>query len=124
MNVSIPTALPGGQLPPTGSAGVETAGTRVLQPAVAVTATSQAAATPLPQLRSEQMKQAMERIRAAVAPVAQGLQFSMDEESGRTVITVVDTNTNEVIRQIPSEEVLQMSKELDRLQGLLLHHKA
>ena len=83
-------------------------------------------ATTLPQTQKsmEQMKQAFEKIKAAVAPMAQNLQFSMDESSGRTVVRVVDTSTKEVIRQIPSEEVLQMAQELDRMQGLLLRGKA
>ena len=125
MNVSIPTALPGGKLPPAGSAGAGTGAVSTPQPAPAFAAAQQAAATPPPpQLSSEQVKQAMEKIRVAVAPVAQGLEFSMDEASGRTVITVVDTNTQEVIRQIPSEEVLRMSQELDKMQGLLLRQTA
>ena len=34
------------------------------------------------------------------------LQFSVDDASGRMVIKVTDTETNEVIRQIPPEQVL------------------
>lgn len=56
--------------------------------------------------------------------MAQNLQFSMDKSSGKTVVRVVDTSTQEVIRQIPSEEVLQMAQELDRMQGLLLRGSA
>jgi len=70
------------------------------------------------------VQQAMEKIKVAIAPVAQGLQFSMDEASGRTVITVVDSSTKEIIRQIPGEEVLRMAQELDRMQGVLLRQKA
>ena len=124
MNVSIPATLPGGSNPPAaGSVGAGAAAAAMPQPAAA-TASQPAVATPSPQLSSEQVQQAMEKIRFAIAPVAQGLQFSMDETSGRTVVTVVDSTTKEVIRQIPSEEVLQMSHELDRLQGLLVRQKA
>jgi len=124
MNVSIPATSPGGSNPPAaGSVGAGTAATAMSQPAAA--ATSQpAVATPSPQLSSEQVQQAMEKIKVAIAPVAQGLQFSMDEASGRTVITVVDSSTKEIIRQIPGEEVLRMAQELDRMQGVLLRQKA
>lgn len=123
MNVSIPMALPGGGgTSPAASAGAGAVATP--QPAPAVAAIQQAAATPPPQISSEQVKQAMEKIRAAVAPTSQGLQFSMDESSGRTVIKVVDSSTQEVIRQIPSEEALKMAQELERMQGLLLNRKA
>ena len=37
------------------------------------------------------------------------LNFSVDEASGRSVITVIDTQTGEVIRQIPAKEVLAVA---------------
>jgi flagellar protein FlaG len=36
------------------------------------------------------------------------LQFSVDQASGRMIIKVTDTETNEVIRQIPPEQVLEL----------------
>ena len=41
------------------------------------------------------------------------LSFSIDEDSGRTVIKVMDMDTKEVIRQIPSEEVLKFARMLE-----------
>lgn len=52
------------------------------------------------------------------------LEFTIDEESGRRLIRLVDRQTQEVLRQIPSEEMLQIAKALDKLQGLLVHQKA
>ncbi len=124
MNVSIPATSLGGSNPPAaGSVGAGAAAAAMPQPAAA-TASQPAVATPSPQLSSEQVQQAMEKIKVAIAPVAQGLQFSMDEASGRTVITVVDSSTKEIIRQIPGEEVLRMAQELDRMQGVLLRQQA
>lgn len=53
------------------------------------------------------------------------LQFSVDDQSGRTVIKVVDRETKEVIRQIPSEETLQIAARLRAATaGLLVSDKA
>lgn len=41
------------------------------------------------------------------------LLFSVDEDSGRTVIKVMDMNTKEVIRQIPNEEALKFARMLE-----------
>lgn len=82
-------------------------------------------AVPLPgQARPEQVRQAVQQIRQVVAPVARSLQFSIDDETGKTIVRVVDSATQEVIRQIPSEEVLAIARVLDRLQGLLLRGEA
>jgi len=68
----------------------------------------------------EQVLQAVEEVRAAIEPVAQNLLFSIDDDTGRTVIKIIDSSNDEVIRQIPSEEMLAISKALDKLQGLLI----
>lgn len=40
------------------------------------------------------------------------LEFSVDKDSGRTVIKVLDSDTQDVIRQIPGEEALQYARML------------
>lgn len=41
-----------------------------------------------------------------------GLSFALEDELNRTVVTVTDTNTEEVIRQIPSEEFIKLAKRI------------
>jgi flagellar protein FlaG len=56
---------------------------------------------------------------------ATGLSFSTDKQSGLTVIRVTDTETNEVIRQIPTQEALAMTHTIDSdLRGNLVNQKA
>lgn len=73
---------------------------------------------------SEQVQKAVENLRQAVQSSSANLQFSVDGDTGKTIIRVVDGDTKEVIRQLPSEEVLQLAKSLDKLSGLLLKQKA
>ena len=40
------------------------------------------------------------------------IHFSIDEDSGHTVIKVMDLSTQEVIRQMPNEEALQFARKL------------
>lgn len=72
----------------------------------------------------EQVQQVAQQLQRVAEPMARNLQFSVDGETGKTVIRVVDGATKEVIRQIPSEEVLAIARAMDRLQGLLLRGKA
>jgi len=46
----------------------------------------------------------------------QNLSFSFDDEANRSVIKVTDSNSGDVIRQIPSEEVLALSERIKNLQ--------
>ncbi len=57
------------------------------------------------------------------------LLFSVDDSTGRVIVTVRDSETNEVIRQIPSEELLALSQHLsdaseDDVSGFLFESKA
>ena len=72
----------------------------------------------------ETLLQAVQEVRNAIKPVAQDLRFSIDDDTGRTVVKVVDSTTDEVIRQIPSKELLAISKALDKLQGVLIKQEA
>lgn len=44
------------------------------------------------------------------------LSFMMDETSGRSIIKVIDRSTEQLIRQIPSEELLKVAQDIKRLQ--------
>jgi len=62
---------------------------------------------------------AVERLNALMASHQRSLRFSIDASSGRTVITVINDETNEVVRQIPAPELLQIAHNLDDLGSLI-----
>ncbi len=72
----------------------------------------------------EAVAAAVQSANAYVQSVSSSIQFSLDQDSGRTVVKMVDTETEEVLRQFPSEEMLAISKSLDRMQGLLINREA
>ena len=69
------------------------------------------------------MIEVMHQMQDHVQSIERDLDFRVDEESGRTVITVTDPETEEVIRQIPSEEVLNVMHHLREGGGLLMEEK-
>jgi flagellar protein FlaG len=56
--------------------------------------------------------------------IQRGLKFKVDSELDKTIITVYDAATEEVIRQIPSEEVLNFARTLNRGDAALIDVKA
>ena len=82
-------------------------------------------AAPPEQPSREQIKQAVEEMRKSLSQTAaNNLQFSIDDETGQTIVRVTDQQTGELIRQIPSEELVALAKSLDRMQGMLLRQQA
>jgi len=133
--MSIP-AITNGLAPPTSSSGSRPAAetipssspqaTAPLTPQ-AVEATQAAAQSGSSRLLPDQVKQAVDALQEAFKPVAQDLQFSIDEDTGKTVVKIVDAVTKDVIRQIPGEEVLAIAKalgKLDKLHGVLVKQQA
>lgn len=73
---------------------------------------------------SDQVQQAIKEVTAVTQAKASSLQFSIDEDTGATVVKIVDSETHDVIRQIPAEEILAIARSLDKMAGLLLKQKA
>jgi flagellar protein FlaG len=72
----------------------------------------------------EQVTQALKSINELLQTRSPDLEFSLDRDSNRAIVRVVDKETQEVIRQMPSEDVLQIAKALDRLQSMLIRETA
>jgi flagellar protein FlaG len=70
------------------------------------------------------IRRAVQDLNHYVQSLRRDLRFSVDEESGETVVRVTDPENGEVIRQIPSEEVLAIARSLEKAQGLLLSTQA
>jgi len=49
------------------------------------------------------------------------LSFSLDERIDRTIITVKNLQTGEVVRQIPTEEVVRMAHSIEDMKGVLFN---
>jgi len=57
------------------------------------------------------IKKAVEQINAYLRDSKREIEFQVDRESGRTIMRVMDAS-GEVVRQVPSEEVLQIATTL------------
>ncbi len=77
-----------------------------------------------PQKRGQDVRQAVQDLQEMVQQVRRNLEFSVDTESGREVIKVIDSETDQVIRQIPPEEVLRISRHFKESLGALIRTEA
>jgi flagellar protein FlaG len=110
----------GDQAPSVNTGATQTAAKEKAAPVM----TSAAVQQPESALAPSQVAQALQSINKALQSLSSNLEFTVDPDSNRTVVKVMDQQTKEVIRQMPSAEALEISKALDKLQGLLLRQKA
>lgn len=81
---------------------------------------------------SAEVKVAVEKLNTQILSLQRDLSFSVDEDSGRTVVRVIDSETGDVVRQIPTEQVLKLARQIDvilsevgdQLSGILLEEQA
>ena len=60
----------------------------------------------------EELDETISQLNDSLQNVQRNLEFSIDKEIGQIVINVKDRETDEIVRQIPSEEVLELAKNL------------
>ena len=68
----------------------------------------------------EQLQQVATDLTDMVAMMQKGLKFSVDDDSGKRVIKVQDIESGDIIRQIPSEEALQLAQKITEVSGVLM----
>lgn len=72
-----------------------------------------------------EVEEAVAKLNQSVQSRAQSLEFSIDDDSHRTIVKVIDQSTKEVLRQIPTPEALQIAKSIDaRSGGFLVDQEA
>ena len=67
----------------------------------------------------EEVTEVVNRMNDFVQSIQRDLSFSVDDETGHEIVQVIDTETSKIVRQIPSEEFLQISKSISSLNGIL-----
>ena len=86
--------------------------------------TSERASSDTAGLPEQRLEDVVKEVNEFIKPINNSLQFSIDDESGTTVVKVIDAETDEVIKQIPSEEMLALAKAIGQLKGLLVKQQA
>jgi flagellar protein FlaG len=77
-----------------------------------------------PEASRDEVEAAVATIQDFVQSVRRNLNFSLEEASGRVVVKVVDAGSGDLIRQIPSEEALQLAEGLSDVRSLLFKAEA
>lgn len=72
-------------------------------------------------VEGKQLEEMVEDLNGLAQAVQRQLQFSIDGEDGRVYVKVVDAETKDIIREIPSEEIRNMQKHLREVSEMMFH---
>jgi flagellar protein FlaG len=95
-------------------------------------AVSKVASVPLPKTNVKESSQevrdaaetAMKDIQHFISSQARSVRISKDETSGHMIVQLVDPDTGEVIRTLPSEELLRLARSFEMLGNKMVHQVA
>jgi len=93
---------------------------------------SKVASVPLPKTNVRESSQevrdaaetAMRDIQHFISSQARSVRISKDETSGHMIVQLVDPDTGEVIRTLPSEELLRLARSFEMLGNKMVHQVA
>jgi flagellar protein FlaG len=93
---------------------------------------SKVASVPLPQTNVRESSQelrdaaetAMKDIQHFISSQARSVRISKDESTGHMVVQLVDPDSGEVIRTLPSEELLRLARSFEMLGNKMVHQVA
>jgi flagellar protein FlaG len=69
------------------------------------------------ELTRDQAEELAKRIESQINIERRSLSFQLNENIGKTVVSVIDVKTDEVIRQIPSEDLVRLAEQIERLRA-------
>lgn len=68
-------------------------------------------------LTAEQLEKVAQQLQEFVGEMNRGLEFTVDKDSGRDVIKIIDKASGDLVKQYPSEEVLTLVAKLSDMVG-------
>lgn len=68
----------------------------------------------------KELDQSIEQIQVMMDLRNRSVEFTTDESSGARVVKVIDSNSGDVIRQMPAEELLSFMRNLTRMLGTFI----
>ncbi len=75
----------------------------------------QAASVRVSEVEEKEIEAVVNNLNEFVQSAQRQLEFFVDQESGKTVVRVIDSDTGDTIRNIPSDEILSMQKHLKEM---------
>lgn len=92
--------------------------------AIAATAASEKSGSTGDEASKQERRDAVEKLNNVIKQKNESLQFSVDDDTDIRLVKLIDMNTQETVRQFPSEEIVNIARAIDKLQGMLVREKA
>jgi len=76
------------------------------------------------ELSVSEVLEVVQKANAALASNQSNLKFLVDSDNGKPIVQIIDRETQEILKQIPSVEMLKIAKAIEKMQGVLMSREA
>jgi flagellar protein FlaG len=80
---------------------------------------STSVATENAQLTVQEVAETVEALNSVMQQMQRGISFKVDDQSGRSIIQVIDRDSGDVIKQMPSQDLLKLINHMQEMQSIL-----
>ena len=70
---------------------------------------------------AEDVRQAVDKLNELMQNGKRSLNFQVDNSNDRVIVQVTDSQTNELVRQIPTEEALKLKEYIEGMMGIIFN---
>jgi flagellar protein FlaG len=81
-------------------------------------------AAPAPPIEVPKIESVTKQIDSFLRSIGRSINFRVDPGSGEMIVSVIDANTGEVIRQVPGEEALRLAQRIEDSLSALVDERA
>ncbi|MGY8871096.1 MAG: flagellar protein FlaG [Pseudomonadales bacterium] len=85
---------------------------------------SESSEKPSQKMTADEVQVVVDKLNEFMQNDQRNLSFSIDKDTEDMVVKVMDTETQEVIRQFPSEETIKLAKHIEGMLGLIFNDHA
>ncbi|MEZ0323917.1 MAG: flagellar protein FlaG [Hydrogenothermaceae bacterium] len=71
----------------------------------------------------QELKKLMDELKSKLSYLNSQLKIELDNEIKEPIVKIIDINTNQVIRQIPPDYIVNIIKNINKLLGVLFEEK-
>ena len=82
------------------------------------------AARPAPPVEVPKIESVTKQIDSFLRSIGRTINFRVDPSSGRMVVSVLDANTGELIRQVPGEEAIRLAADIEASMSVMVDERA
>jgi flagellar protein FlaG len=75
-------------------------------------------------ISTQDLQAAVDRLNQSLKEMNRDVNFSVDSSTGKDVVRVFNSNTGELVRQLPNDETLNFVKNLENMMGMIFDNKS